>query len=192
MSDGKRGPSATEVLAAAARVFAERGYRGATMQSIAAAAGCTVPTLYTHFEGKQGILRGLIEKVVGELLDFFEQPMPAGLTLAQSLELLHQRQFAWLETQREAIAFLMSMPEAVREAHLELPDGPTLYIEHLTPWLEAHAGPDDLGCSIEEAAYVLWGVSHAFFLRWLHAGGRDSLVDQAGDMVRIYLGGVAA
>lgn len=48
------------LLAGAARAFAERGVRRATMQSIAAAAGVSKATLYNHFRTK--------EEVVAELL----------------------------------------------------------------------------------------------------------------------------
>ncbi len=48
------------LLAAAARLFAERGYLGATIEEIGAAAGVSGPALYKHFSGKQAILAAIL------------------------------------------------------------------------------------------------------------------------------------
>jgi AcrR family transcriptional regulator len=48
------------LLAGAARAFAERGLRGSTMQSVAAAAGVAKATLYNHFRTKDEVARVLL------------------------------------------------------------------------------------------------------------------------------------
>ena len=45
----------TEILAAATRLFAERGYEAVTMRGIAAAVGCSPMTPYRYFAGKAEI-----------------------------------------------------------------------------------------------------------------------------------------
>ena len=40
----------------------EKGFDGATMQDIAAAAGCAVGTLYLHFKNKEQLLGGILLK----------------------------------------------------------------------------------------------------------------------------------
>jgi AcrR family transcriptional regulator len=47
----------TRILVEAVRLFAERGYAGTSLQSIADAAGITKPTLVYHYGNKDG-LRG--------------------------------------------------------------------------------------------------------------------------------------
>lgn len=44
-----------EMLSAAADVFGERGYHGASMDEIAARAGITKPMLYSYFDSKEGL-----------------------------------------------------------------------------------------------------------------------------------------
>jgi AcrR family transcriptional regulator len=44
-----------EMLRVAAEVFGERGYRGASMDEIAARAGITKPMLYSYFDSKDGL-----------------------------------------------------------------------------------------------------------------------------------------
>jgi len=50
------------MLQSAERVMGEKGFDGATMQEIAAGAGCAVGTLYLHFKNKEELLRGILIK----------------------------------------------------------------------------------------------------------------------------------
>jgi AcrR family transcriptional regulator len=61
--------SPAEVKAAAAELFAVRGYRGTTMRHIAAALGIQAPGLYNHVQSKQEILAGIMVGVMTELLE---------------------------------------------------------------------------------------------------------------------------
>jgi len=63
------GPSQLpEVLQSALRVFAERGYEGASIRGLAAAAGLSVPGMYHHYRSKQDILVKLMESALGDLI----------------------------------------------------------------------------------------------------------------------------
>jgi AcrR family transcriptional regulator len=57
-----RDAAADVMLEAAERIMRDKGYAGATMQDIAAAAGCAVGTLYLHFKNKEELLRGILLK----------------------------------------------------------------------------------------------------------------------------------
>ena len=52
---------------AAAEVFAERGYRSASVEEIAKRSGISVPVLYDHFASKRDLHRHLLEKHFAEL-----------------------------------------------------------------------------------------------------------------------------
>jgi AcrR family transcriptional regulator len=56
-----------ELLAIAARLFAERGFKNTTVRDIADAAGILSGSLYHHFDSK--------ESIVDELLDSFQQEL---------------------------------------------------------------------------------------------------------------------
>ena len=60
--------TAAEVKAAAAELFAVRGYRATTMRHIASALGIQAPGLYNHVGSKQEILRDIMVGVMTELL----------------------------------------------------------------------------------------------------------------------------
>lgn len=48
------------LLAAAARLFAEHGYPGTSIEDLGAAAGVSGPALYKHFSGKQAMLAAIL------------------------------------------------------------------------------------------------------------------------------------
>jgi AcrR family transcriptional regulator len=52
------------ILDGAMRVFLEQGYAGTTMDRIAAAAGVSKPTIYSHFHDKEGLFNALMEQLV--------------------------------------------------------------------------------------------------------------------------------
>ncbi len=54
------------VIAAAGRLFSERGYAGSSIEAIAEAAGVAVPTVYAAFGNKRSILRAMLAAAVDE------------------------------------------------------------------------------------------------------------------------------
>ena len=67
VSTGATGTRRDELLAIAARLFAERGFKNTTVRDIADAAGILSGSLYHHFDSK--------ESIVDELLDSFQQEL---------------------------------------------------------------------------------------------------------------------
>ncbi len=55
------------LLAAAAEVFAETGYRAATMSSIAEKAGAPIGSLYQFFPSKEALADGLLSRYLSEM-----------------------------------------------------------------------------------------------------------------------------
>jgi AcrR family transcriptional regulator len=55
------------IVAAATEVFAERGYKGASIEEIARRSGVTPPVVYDHFASKQDLYRNLLERHFADL-----------------------------------------------------------------------------------------------------------------------------
>jgi AcrR family transcriptional regulator len=94
--------SRDEILDAAVRVFARRGYRQAGVDEIAAAAGYSKGALYWHFSGKEELLVTLLEERI-------DAPTRAAVALLASasperdMSVEATREFArQLSTQRDA------------------------------------------------------------------------------------------
>lgn len=56
------------ILRAAARLFAERGYNGVSLEDIGAAVGVSGPAVYRHYAGKQALLGSVLVKVSDDLV----------------------------------------------------------------------------------------------------------------------------
>ena len=55
-----------QILSAGLKVFAERGYAGASVQDIIDATKVTKPVLYYYFESKAGLYKALLDEAVDE------------------------------------------------------------------------------------------------------------------------------
>lgn len=67
------------VLDAARHVFVEHGYRGTSMEGIAAAAGVTKPVVYRCYANKQALFRALLEREEERLLQSVTAALPTEL-----------------------------------------------------------------------------------------------------------------
>jgi AcrR family transcriptional regulator len=78
-----RNRQATEeaLVAAASRVFAERGYENATTKQVAEAAGCSEGLIQRYFKGKDGLLIATLNDARHEASHaaFFERPLCASM-----------------------------------------------------------------------------------------------------------------
>lgn len=59
----------TQLVHAASRLFAERGFRAVSMEDLAAEAGVSGPAVYRHFASKEALLADLLIDVSRQLLD---------------------------------------------------------------------------------------------------------------------------
>lgn len=66
--DRAKAERADALLHEAARLFAERGYSGVSLEDIGAAVGVSGPAVYRHFTGKQALLGAVLVKVSEELV----------------------------------------------------------------------------------------------------------------------------
>ena len=57
------------MVAAAERLFSERGYHGVSMDEIATASGITKPMLYDYFGSKEGLFLACVEGARGQLFE---------------------------------------------------------------------------------------------------------------------------
>lgn len=68
-------PSARRELieTSAARLFAEHGYAGTSLDAVAAAAGVTKPMVYRHFDSKKALYLSLLDRHRDDMPSFFER-----------------------------------------------------------------------------------------------------------------------
>jgi AcrR family transcriptional regulator len=75
---------------AAAEVFAERGYHGASIDEISRRSGVTPPVLYDHFASKLDLHRRLLERTRDELLRLWHEQLagdePAEVRIPRAID----------------------------------------------------------------------------------------------------------
>ena len=77
-----------EILAAAVKLFHERGYHGTGMDDIGAEAGISGPAIYRHFKGKEEILEILLLDAARSALDEAREVVAAAPSPRKALESL--------------------------------------------------------------------------------------------------------
>jgi AcrR family transcriptional regulator len=85
------------IVKAAGRLFGERGYEGARVDDVAAAAGVTKPIVYRHFDDKRALYLSLLERH-REDLSTFADAIPAEGELEQRLRAVLEIWVDYVET----------------------------------------------------------------------------------------------
>ncbi|MEW2615546.1 TetR/AcrR family transcriptional regulator [Streptomyces sp. NPDC047880] len=93
-----------ELLAIAARVFAEQGYNATTVRKIADAAGMLAGSLYYHFDSKESMLDEILSGFLDELWARYDAVLGAGLGPRETLEALVTESFREIDRHLDAVA----------------------------------------------------------------------------------------
>lgn len=159
------------IVGAASEVFAQRGYRGASIEEIARRSGVTPPVLYDHFESKHALYRELLERHFADLRGVWREHFvgrgPARERVAASFD-------AWF-------AYIEAHPFAGRMLFRDTtgdPEVDTIHAEvagrsrdQVLPLFVAEPGAEDLagslsGEGVEMAWVVLRGVLQGLAMWW--------------------------
>jgi AcrR family transcriptional regulator len=158
------------VLDAAAALFAERGYRGASIEEIARASGVTPPVVYEHFKSKRELYRELLERHFAELRgvwrEHFSGEGAAGERVARSFDAW----FAYVEAHPFAgrVLFRYSTDPEIEAIHADVA---VRSRESIMPLFAAEPGAENVAGSIAEegmemAWVVLRGVLQGLAVWW--------------------------
>src|ERR1044071_7466199 len=75
-----------ELLAIAARLFAERGFRNTTVRDIADASGILSGSLYHHFDSKESMVDEILQTFQNELFAGYDEILASKAPARQRLE----------------------------------------------------------------------------------------------------------
>jgi len=95
------------ILAAAAGVFGERGYVGATTDAVAKAAGVSQPYVVRMFGTKSALFQAVLERSLDRLIDEFRSEIAAQGTDAKDLPMCIGRRYVELLADRGLLLSLM-------------------------------------------------------------------------------------
>lgn len=152
------------LIAAAADVFAEEGYSGARVQSIAERAGLTTGAIYNRFSGKSELLLEALDSHTSALLDELARARLGATDILQTVGV------ALLDDESHASALLLeSFMAARREADIADRLRPRLADERarLAKLVEAEKAEGVLNSDLDTAAMVTFCQSVGLGMRML-------------------------
>jgi AcrR family transcriptional regulator len=159
-----------QIVEAARKLFAERGYSGATIEAIAQEAGVSVETVYATFGSKRAILSRLIDvSLVGDdkPIPLLQRPGPQSVQQEKSQ---HRQIQLFARDMQEIMERMAPLFEIMRVAAKTEPDISEILqillesrvhgMEEFTRYLTAN-GPLQADLSPTEAAETIWAISSA-------------------------------
>jgi AcrR family transcriptional regulator len=99
------------ILAAATRIFARKGYDGASMSGIATAAGITKPVLYDHFASKDALFETLLRSIRDDLLAKGNAVGKSAFSEERRFRAAVDAFFEFVEDQPDAAKILLIVPQ---------------------------------------------------------------------------------
>jgi len=132
-----------QMLDEALRVFAERGYHGASMAEIAAGVGVTKPMVYAYFGSKDELYLRCIDHATERLLAAFDLPQDPDEAPDQALwrrilsyfRFVGEHREEWLVARREAVAVGGPFTERIQSSRRRA-------VELVRAQLETALGPE--------------------------------------------------
>ena len=105
------------ILDAALEVFSTHGFRGATIDQIAAEAGLSKPNLLYYFPSKEAIHASLLERLLDTWLDPLRAIDPRGDPLDEVLDYLRRKLEMSAQYPRESRLFAMEVIQGAPRIH---------------------------------------------------------------------------
>jgi AcrR family transcriptional regulator len=196
MTETSTGTRRDELLAIAARLFAERGFRNTTVRDIADAAGILSGSLYHHFDSKESMVDEILQTFQQELFAGYEQILASDQGAKKKIEAavrlsfdaidqhhhevaIFQNEADWLGGLGERFAYLAERHAQSRQVWLTL--------------LQEGIKSGDLKSDLDlELAYRFIRDTVWVAVRWYRPGGELPARKVADQYLAILLDGIAA
>jgi TetR/AcrR family transcriptional regulator, cholesterol catabolism regulator len=183
-----------ELLAIAARLFAERGFKNTTVRDIADAAGILSGSLYHHFDSKESMVDELLNTFQTSLWEKYDEIEASDLTPRAKLEAIVRTSFDAIDLHHSEVAIFQSdaayLTTFDRFAYL---DRRNLKFREL--WiglLDAGVRSGELRADLDiELVYRFLRDTVWVAVRWYRPGGELSPRDVADQYLTILLEGIA-
>jgi len=116
----------SDIIQAAAQVFREKGYHGASMQDVADAVGLQKASLYHHVSGKQEILAAILDQALDRLIEDLQGIVDAELPADDKLRKAIQVYLRRVTENADLAAVLLlehrSLEPPLRQEHIQRRD----------------------------------------------------------------------
>jgi len=164
----KRARTRARLIDAAAELFAQRGFHGATLAEVAGRAGLTTGAIYGNFKSKEELFLAIFEAPAAGVNVAFRHGAP----LKEQMRRLGEAVVAFLPTARargvlfaEFQTYVQTHPAMQVEAERRI----TTNVEHLVRTWRAYIPEDEIGMTIEQFVVVIDALIRGLVAQWLVA-----------------------
>lgn len=182
------------LLAAAASLFAERGYEGTSVQEVVQRAGVTKGAMYYHFESKDDLLFEIYHRVLAMQTERLEQIASSGLPVQHRIrEAAADVVVTTLDNLDDAVVFFRSMHLLPAARQAEVRAERRRYHERFRGLVEEgqRAGVFRADVSADLATHSYFGSVHHLGT-WYRPGGKLSPRQVGENLADLFLGGLLA
>ena len=185
-----------EILSAAEKVFAAKGFFRTTMNEIAEAAEFGTGTLYKYFSSKEDLYLTLIDEKTGEINLLAKVELSQKTSVKERIERVLRLQFAFIEENRDFFRIYISERNRFEwtvkdDLGKGIHDKMVAYIEILAKVVKEGIREGELkSMDPMDLAHALVGIANSFVFEWLISPQPYPLVSKVETVLDIFLRGV--
>lgn len=185
-----------DILSAAEKVFAAKGFFGSTMDEIAKRAEFGTGSLYKYFRGKKDLYFSLIDEKVGEVTRLLRAELGKDLSPIEKIESMLYLQLSFIQRDRDFFKIYVSdrtrfewtiKDELGKGVHKK-------FVAYLSALEEVMRDGIERGQFKEmdprDMAHGFVGIVNSFVFEWIMSPGAYSLVSKAPTIMNIFFEGV--
>jgi TetR/AcrR family transcriptional regulator len=185
-----------DILSAAEKVFAAKGFYGSSMDEIARRAEFGTGSLYKYFKGKKDLYFSLIDEKVGEVTGLVKAELDKGCSPMDKIESVLRLQLGFFQRNRDFFKIYISernrfewtikddLGKGVHEKFLA-------YIGDLEEVMRAGIVKGQFEeMDPRDMAHAFVGIVNSFMFEWIMSPKAYSLVSKAPAIVDIFFQGV--
>ena len=182
-----------QLLAIAATLFAERGFKNTTVRDIADAAGILSGSLYHHFDSKEAMVDELLDTFQTELWTQYDEIEASDLSPKAKLEAIVRASFDAIDHHHSEVAIFQNDAAYLIsfERFAYLADRNNKFRRLWTGLLEAGVASGELRADLDvELVYRFLRDTVWVAVRWYRPGGKLTPSDIADQYLTILLEGL--
>lgn len=178
------------LLAAAARVFAERSYHATSMRDLAAASGVSLAGIYYYVKGKEELLHLIQERCFTQVLEGAKAAVAPESDATLRLQAFIRHHVAFFAAHMAEMKVLSHEATSLTGVGQRRVNAIKRRYVDLLEKLLKDASPDETAVDRSAAAYALFGMMNWIY-NWYDPAGEIDPQRLADLIARIFLGGFA-
>jgi AcrR family transcriptional regulator len=186
----------TDILDAAVKIFAAKGFHNATVAEIAAASGFAIGTLYQFFESKEQLYAAMLTEKLDMMYAVIRTAVEKEADIVRKIELLAVSHFRYVEENAEFCSIFvrgdyLSLSEGSAELRKRMRSDYALHVAFIEEVMRAGIRTGilkEMDPSMMAAA--LTGIVNSYASKWIARAEEESLINKTPFVLAIFLEGV--